>query len=195
MSSEKYSGEEAGAQYPFTKVFSHLKSFPVISDSLSTIQSHPIGQRSISITSTAYEKFLRPFTPYFIKANEYASPYVTKADDFADQGLVKVEEKFPILKEPTENVKSKVTEQLQNPRKIAEGLYGTGLEFANEKKEYVFTVYNTEYAKDGSKGYLPAAKAGITTTFLVAHDSFQWVVDTLAAKKAPAPQQANGVSS
>lgn len=181
-------GADAGTQIPFTKVINHLKTFPVVSDSLSTIQQHPIGQRSISITSTAYDKFLKPFTPYFVKVNEYASPYVTKADDFADQGLGKVEAKFPILKEPTENVKSKVTEQLQSPKKIAGDLYGTGLTIANEKKEYVLKVYHDEYAKEGSEGYIPAAKAGITTSFVVASDGFHWIYDVLG-KKAPEPEK------
>ena len=155
MASEKHdlpNGEPTVSSFPFAKFISHLKSFPVISDSLSTIQSHPLGQRSISITNTAYEKFFRPLTPYIMKANEIASPYVSKADDIADHGLDKVEAKFPILKEPTENVKSKVSEQLQNPKKIAGDLYGTGLGFANEKKDYVLKVYHDEYAKDGSKG-------------------------------------------
>ena len=155
MTSEKQQYEqnsEAGTQIPFTKVINHLKTFPVVSDSLSAVQQHPLGQRSISITNTAYDKFLKPFSPYFLKVNEYASPYVSKADEFADQGLGKVEATFPILKEPTENVKSRVTEQLQSPKKIAGDLYGTGLNLANEKKDYVFKVYHDELAKDGNNG-------------------------------------------
>lgn len=183
---------EAGTQIPFTKVINHLKTFPVVSDSLSAVQQHPLGQRSISITNTAYDKFLKPFTPYFVKVNEYASPYVSKADEFADQGLGKVEATFPILKEPTENVKIKVTEQLQSPKKIAGNLYGTGLSLANEKKDYVSRVYRDELA--GNNGYIPAAKAGITTSFVIATDGFQWVVDTLS-KKAPATEKTNEASA
>jgi len=197
MTSEKQQYDQnadSGTKMPFTKVVNHLKSYPVVSDSLSAVQKHPIGQRSISITSTAYDRFFKPFTPYFIKVNEYASPYVTKADDIADQGLGKVEAKFPILKEPTENVKSKVTEQLQSPKKIAGDLYGTSLTIANEKKEYVFKVYQDELAKEGSKGYLPAAKAGLTTTFVVAADSLQWLVDTLS-KRDPVSEKTNGTST
>lgn len=155
MSSEKQQYEqnaEAGTHMPFNKVINHLKTFPVVSDSLSAVQQHPLGQRSISITSTAYDRFLKPFTPYFLKVNEYAYPYVTRADDIADQGLGKVEAKFPILKEPTENVKSKVTEQFVSPKKIAGDLYGTGLSIANERKDYVFKVYQDELAKEPSKG-------------------------------------------
>jgi len=167
---------EPGTQIPFTKVISHLNTFPVFTDTLSALQQHPVGQRSISITSTAYDKFLRPFSPYFVKVNQYASPYVTKADDIADLGLGKVEAKFPILKEPTENVKSKVTEQLQSP------------------KEYVLRVYQDELAKEGSKGYLPVAKAGLTASLVVAAESIQWIVDTLS-KKGPASEKANGTTA
>jgi len=185
---------EPGTQIPFTKVISHLNTFPVFTDTLSALQQHPVGQRSISITSTAYDKFLRPFSPYFVKVNQYASPYVTKADDIADLGLGKVEAKFPILKEPTENVKSKVTEQLQSPKKIAGDLYGTGLTIASEKKEYVLRVYQDELAKEGSKGYLPAAKAGLTASLVVAADSIQWIVDTLS-KKGSVSEKANGTTA
>jgi hypothetical protein len=185
---------EPGTQIPFTKVISHLNTFPVFTDTLSALQQHPVGQRSISITSTAYDKFLRPFSPYFVKVNQYASPYVTKADDIADLGLGKVEAKFPILKEPTENVKSKVTEQLQSPKKIAGDLYGTGLTIASEKKEYVLRVYQDELAKEGSKGYLPVAKAGLTASLVVAAESIQWIVDTLS-KKGPASEKANGTTA
>lgn len=197
MTSEKQQYEqnpEAGTQIPFTKVINHLKRFPMVSDSLSAVQQHPLGQRSISFTSTAYDKFLRPLTPYLTKVNQYASPYVSKADEIADQGLVKVEATFPILKEPTENVKSKVTEQLQSPKKIAGDLYGSGLHLANEKKEYVFKVYQDELAKDGSNGYIPAARAGITTSIVVASDGYHWIVDTLG-KKAPATEKTNGTSA
>jgi len=185
---------EPGTQIPFTKVISHLNTFPVFTDTLSALQQHPVGQRSISITSTAYDKFLRPFSLYFVKVNQYASPYVTKADDIADLGLGKVEAKFPILKEPTENVKSKVTEQLQSPKKIAGDLYGTGLTIASEKKEYVLRVYQDKLAKEGSKGYLPVAKAGLTASLVVAAESIQWIVDTLS-KKGPASEKANGTTA
>lgn len=189
-----HNGTTEAAPVPFNKVISHLKSFPVISDSISTLQAHPIGQRSISIYSTACDTILKPITPYLVKANEIASPYVSKADDIADQGLGKVEAKFPILKEPTENVKSRVM-QIPSPKKIAGDLYGTGLDFANQKKEYVLSLYNVERAKDGSQGFiLPAAKAGLTTTFVVAQDGFQWIVDHLAYRKeSVTDEKANGV--
>jgi len=173
MSTETSSSTQS-SPLPFTKSLTHLKSFPLISDSLHSITSHPLGQRSISISSTAYEKFLRPFIPYLLKANEIASPYVTKADDYADVGLGKVEEKFPILKEPTENVKSRVTEQFGGAGRLVGG-----------GKEYVVGVYKTELEKEnGTKGYLPIAKAGLTATFVITADSIQWLVDQLTSKKA-----------
>jgi len=170
------------SQFPFSKSITHLKSFPVVSDSISVIQAHPIGQRSISISTTAYDKFVKPFSPYIVKANDLASPYVAKADDIADHGIGKVEEKFPILKEPTENLTGKVTETVLPMKQYAIGLYGHGLELANQRKEYVANLYHEELTKDGGKGYLPAAKAGLTTTLVIAADGLQWVVDHLGRR-------------
>ena len=42
--------------------------------------------------------------------------------------------------------------------------------------------------------YLPAAKASLTTTFVVAADSLQWLVETLS-KKAPVCEKTNGTST
>jgi len=73
-------------------------------------------------------------------------------------------------------------------------LYGTGLTIASEKKEYVLRVYQDELAKEGSKGYLPVAKAGLTASLVVAAESIQWIVDTLS-KKGPASEKANGTTA
>lgn len=180
----------AASPLPFTKVLSHLKSFPLISDSLQIITAHPLGQRSLSLTATLSNRFLSPFAPYLLKANELASPYVSKADDLADSGLDKVEEKFPILKEPTENVRHRVEERVGGVREKVE--QGKGL--VTEGRDYVFSVYHKELEKEGSKGYLPIAKAGITTTFTITADSIQWLVDQLTAKKAAAEAKVNGES-
>lgn len=178
----------ASTPLPFTKVLSHLKSFPLISDSLSTITSHPLGQRSLSLTATLSHRFLGPIAPYLLKVNEIASPYVSKADDLADSGLDKVEEKFPILKEPTENVRHRVEERVGGVREKVE--IGRGMMY--EGREYVLSVYQKELEKEGSKGYLPIAKAGITTTFTITADSIHWLVDQLTAKKAAAEAKVNG---
>lgn len=81
-----------------------------------------------------------------------ASPYVAKADDIADHGIAKVEEKFPILKEPTENITGIVTDTVATSKQYAFGLYGHGLELAHERRDYVANLYKEELSKDGGNG-------------------------------------------
>ncbi|KAF8458531.1 hypothetical protein BDZ91DRAFT_743096 [Kalaharituber pfeilii] len=179
MSSEKtYNSTTAnsGTKFPFEKSLRHLKTFPIVSDSL-------------------HARVLKPIGPFFIKVNDYASPYVSKADELADQGLGKVEAKFPILKEPTENVKSKVSEQLQNPRKFAEDLYESGLEFTNKQKEHILNVYKQKLADEESKGLLPVAKASLSTSFTLAVESYGWFCSAVSSRKNPPTEKTNGVTA
>src|SRR4051794_6967639 len=97
----------------------HLHSLPVVNDGVSYFKDHPLGQKSIAISNSAYDTLIKPFTPYIAKANGYASPYVSKADSLADSGLGKVEARFPIVKEPTDTIKGKISQTVSYPRKKA----------------------------------------------------------------------------
>ncbi|KAF3150397.1 hypothetical protein TWF225_007705 [Orbilia oligospora] len=158
---------------------SHLGSLPVVSDGVTYFKGHPVGQRSLSISQSVYDTFVKPFSPYIAKANAYAGPYVTKADQFADSGLVQLEERVPIVKEPTEKLKERI---------INLPVYHTAqdaLAFGNEKKDYALKVYNDEYnkASNGQKSLVSVAKAGISTTFILSTQTIGWIAGYLTAKK------------
>ncbi|KAK6336612.1 hypothetical protein TWF718_009411 [Orbilia javanica] len=158
---------------------SHLGSLPVVSDGVTYFKGHPVGQRSLSISQSVYDTFVKPFSPYIAKANVYAGPYVTKADQFADSSLLQLEERVPIVKEPTEKLKERITSLL---------VYHTAqdaLAFGNEKKDYALKVYNDEYnkASNGQKSLVSVAKAGISTTFILSTQTIGWIAGYLTAKK------------
>ncbi|KAA8900443.1 hypothetical protein FN846DRAFT_144047 [Sphaerosporella brunnea] len=175
---------------PTLKTIDHLKSYPLVADGITTFSSHPIGQKTIALSTSAYSRLIAPLSPYLSKAY----PYVNKADDFADESLGKIETRFPIVKEPTENLKSHVIDAVGYPRKVVAEVIVRGSDFAKEKQEYVFKVYEDEFSKMGEEekkgGYIPKAKAGVTTGFVVSSELMSVIANYLGRSKEAVKEQA-----
>lgn len=180
-------------EVPTYKSLDHLASYPIISDSISTFKAYPLGQRSIDITHSAYCTFIAPLSPYLSKA----APYVTRADELAESSLDKIEERFPIVKEPTENIKNTVVDTIGYPRKLVGEVYIRGTDFAKDTKEYVFNVYDDELARQETVekrgGYIPKAKAGVTTGLVVSSELMSIIASYLGSKKEQAKEKAGEI--
>lgn len=118
---------------PKSKFFSHLSSYPVVSDSVSTFQNNPYGKKSLEIADGVYTKYGKAVEPYLEKPYGYAKPYVAKADELADTGLSRVDERFPIVKEETGSLVEKGKSVVWWPFAVA----GQG-------KDYVLGTWNGE---------------------------------------------------
>lgn len=164
---------------PTYKSLHHLASYPIISDSISMFKTYPLGQRSIEITHSAYCTFIAPLSPYLSKA----TPYVARADELAESGLDKIDERFPIVKQPTEEIKATVVGTIGYPRKLVGEVYVRGSGFARDTKEYVFTIYDDELARQENAGYIPKAKAGVTTGLVVSSELMSVIANYLGSKK------------
>ncbi|MCJ1271912.1 hypothetical protein MMC22_011817 [Lobaria immixta] len=174
MSAPTVNGDNASSQF-----LSHLTSYPVVSDSISTFKSNPYGKKSISIADHGYHHLIAPFIPYAQRPYGYVKPYVAKADSIADDGLAKVDSTFPIVKEDTQKIKRSVLEFAFLPLRLA----GNG-------KDYVFSTYSGEYEKCGGDGYVSGGKAVITTSLVVTSDSLSWLGSFLAKKKQQTKESA-----
>jgi hypothetical protein len=164
----------------------HLGQLPAVNDGVTYFKEHPLGQKSIALSSSAYDtvvKASKPLSPYIAKANDYASPYVHKADELADSGLGRVEERFPIIKEPTDKIKATITKTVTYPQKRASDIYASGSAYAAEQRDYVFKVYSDEYKKIGEKGYIPMVKATIITSVILSTQLYGWLAAFVCAKK------------
>lgn len=159
---------------------SHLISYPVISDSISTFKSNPYGAKSLDLTSTTYEKLGKPLLPYFSKPYQYVSPYVKKADSLGDSTLSTIDSKFPVVKKPTNELYSEGKSIVFFP-----------LKKGSEGKDYVFKTYNSEVKNVGGDGLLTYGKAAIGTTLRVGGDVYKWATGFLGAKKAEAKEVTN----
>jgi hypothetical protein len=158
----------------------HLLNYPVISDSVHTFQANEYGQRSLKLGDSAYKTFAAPVLPYFAKPYGYVSPYVQRADSFGDATLGKIDERFPVVKTPTNDLYNGTKGLILLP-------YHKGL----EGKDHVFGVYSSELKKIEQQGIVAQGKAAVTTVLLVSNETLSWLSSFLSAKKAEASQAAS----
>lgn len=149
----------------------------MVSDSIKTFQQNPYGAKSIDLTNAAYSKFVKPAFPYLQTPVSYASPYIAKADEVGDFVLTKVDERVPIVKKETVEIKDTVYSYAYWP-----------VDKADEGRKYVFGTWASEYKKCGGDGVVAGSKALITSSLVITSDVLTWLSNYLAAKKAQAAE-------
>jgi len=168
---------------PHSLFLSHLTSYPLISDSISTVKSNTYGAKSINLVnnaySTAYTKLYQPVSPYLSGPYSLIAPYLAKADSIGDSGLSSIESRFPIVKAETATIQEKV-----------QGVAGIPWKIASDGKAYVFKTYDEEYANSQGNGIIKHAKAAIGTELKITLAFLQLVTDFLNKAK----QQGKGLA-
>jgi len=155
-----------------------------VSDSITFYKANPYGAKSLSIANqfytTAEKNLYKPISPYLTRPYAYVAPYLAKADSLGVSSLTTIESRFPIVKEDTETVKSKVYSTATLPIRIP-------LDLAREGKDYVFKTYDEEYSKtDGADGIFKQAKAAISTELKLTVDVLQYLRSVIVQKKEQA---------
>ncbi|KAI5466976.1 hypothetical protein BGZ63DRAFT_13309 [Mariannaea sp. PMI_226] len=158
----------------------HLLNYPVISDGVDTFKSNEYGQRSIKLGDAAYQTFAAPLLPWFAKPYQYVSPYVQKADTLGDKTLDQLDERFPVVKKPTNDLYNETRGLILLP-------YTKGL----EGKDHVFGVYEAEYKKTEQAGLVAHGRAAVTTVLVVSNETLTWLSSFLQSKKTKATQAVN----
>lgn len=123
------------------------------------------------MTNAGYSKFVKPALPYFETPASYAKPYAAKVDEFGDKILSRVDERIPIIKSETQDIKKTIGDFVYWP--ITKG---------TETKDWVFDIYGKEYKKCGGDGYVAGGKAVLTTQLVVSSEFLQWLSSFLQAK-------------
>jgi len=155
----------------------HILNYPVVNDSVATFKSTPLGQRSFELGDSAYRTFAAPFLPYFSWPLQLITPYAKKADDLGDKTLTKVDEKFPIVKKPTDELLSDARSMASLPLRVGQ----TG-------KDHVLSTYGAELKKTDGTGYLVRGKAAVTTALILTSESLSTVSAYLSEKKKQASE-------
>lgn len=165
---------------PHSQFISHLTSYPVVSDSITTFKNNKYGAKSLEFADHGYNRFAKPCLPYLSTPYSYVAPYVAKADSLGDQGLNKVDERFPIVKEDTEKIRDTILDTAFFPIRLAE-----------DARQHVLDTYGSEYKKCGGDGYVAGGKALITTGLVISQESLGWLSNVLAKKNEQAKEVAN----
>lgn len=168
-------GHLTNGEKPQSLTLQHLTSYPVISDSIKFYEDNRYGAKSISLAQEAYIRLVLPVEPYLKTPISYVAPYLAKADSLGDEGLKKVDEKFPIVKEETASLKEK-----------AQGVASLPLKYATDSKEYIIGTYQDEYKRTGGQGVVTTIKAILSTELKVTQDVLQYIADALQVKKQEA---------
>jgi len=157
----------------------HLDTYPAIHDGVSYLKDTQYGQKSLSYSQSAYDTLIKPLSPYIAKAQPYAEPYVAKADQLGASALDQLDSRLPIVKEPTDRLKERIT---ASPIYTKASDY---ISFVYTEKDYAYKVYSDEYAKagEGKDGYLFAAKAAVTTSIILTANAVSWLTSFLITKK------------
>ena len=153
----------------------HVSSYPAVSDGISYFKGNPYGAKSIEVTNAGYAKFVKPAFPYVETPVSYAKPYVAKVDELGDKFLSKVDEKVPVLKSETEEIKSSIWSFFYWP-----------VTKTTETKDWAFGTYSSEYKKCGGDGIVAGGKAAVTTPLILGSEVLQWLSSFLQAKKEEA---------
>ncbi|KAF2640087.1 hypothetical protein P280DRAFT_469797 [Massarina eburnea CBS 473.64] len=168
---------------PHSKVLSHLSSYPVLNDTYSAYKSHPYGQKSLSLFHESYSRFIAPLHPYLQTPYSYLSPYLSRADELGDNGLSKVDTRFPIVKEDTNKLKETVLNYV-----------GVPLQLAGQGKEYVLGTWNDEYQKTGGQdGVVKNVKALVSTELKIGIDGYHLALQYLQRGQQDASKKVDEV--
>jgi len=142
----------------------HILNYPVVNDGVATFKSTPLGQRSLQLGDSAFRTFAAPVLPYFSWPLQLIIPYARKADDLGDKTLSRVDEKFPIVKTPTD-------ELINGARSI----YALPFRVGQTGKEHVMSTYGAQLNKIGEKGLLGHGKAAVSTAYILTSESLATV--------------------
>ncbi|RMZ76435.1 hypothetical protein DV737_g4802, partial [Chaetothyriales sp. CBS 132003] len=159
---------------PHSATFSHLSSYPAVADAASVFQSSPVGAKSIELTDSAFNKYVKPNLHYLDTPASYAKPYVQKADELGDKFLTKIDETVPILKSETQEIKSTISSYILWP-----------IQKTTETKDWALQTYNSEYKKCGGDGIAAGSKALVTTPLILGSEVLQWLSTLLQEKTSP----------
>lgn len=144
----------------------------MVHDGVVTFRNNPYGKKSLALSDSAYKTFAEPLLPYFSRPWGYLRPYAEKADNLGDQALSKVDERFPIVKKPTDELYAG-----------AKGIIALPIRTGLDAKDHVLKTYTQEKKKVGADNLVAYGKAIVSTALITSSELIIWVGDVIHYKK------------
>ncbi|KAK2867776.1 hypothetical protein FQN49_003480 [Arthroderma sp. PD_2] len=163
---------------PSSQFISHLISYPIVSDSITTIKKSPYGQKSLEYADKSYSH-LEPIFPYFAKPYGLVAPYVEKADHLGNEGLNQVDNTYPKIVKATEDVRGTVRGYIR---------------VAEDGTKYVRSTYDSERKLAQGGPVLSHGKAAVSTGLMVTSQYLLWLSNFLVPHKEKAQENGNGIA-
>lgn len=165
----------------------HIKSYPVVSDSIDAVKSNPYGAKAFETADAAYDRFGKPIEDMLKGPYAYAKPYVESADSLGDKGLSKLDSTFPIVKKDTKTIVDTTIGYVAFPFQVA----GAG-------RDYLYNTWTDQYQQVSSRngrgdGLVTIFFTGLNTGLKIQKDFVDAASDYLGPKKDSAKDKADEV--
>lgn len=113
---QQYATEYIDADEPSTSVpdiFGRIASLPLVYDSVNTVsyyvKSAPYSDYVIDKSLNTFSTVQKITQPYVEPIHKHLQPHIQKADKYAVQALDNIEQKYPIVRQPTSEILDSVT--------------------------------------------------------------------------------------
>ncbi|OAQ58562.1 perilipin-like protein, Mpl1 [Purpureocillium lilacinum] len=135
----------------------HVLNYPLISDGITTFV-----QRTLAV----------PVRPWIAKLYGYISPYVQRADSLGDKTLDRIDERFPVVKKPTNKLYNDTRRLILLP--YNKSVVG---------RDHVFQVYRSKITEAEQQGLVPQGKAAVSTALAVSNETLSWLKSVIRQKE------------
>ena len=140
----------------------------MISQSLTHLRNSSYGAKSLALADEAHNRAKPVINSPYLKR---LGPYLAKADSLGNEGLNRVDSRFPYLREDPAPLLAYIS---------------TPLRVAGDRKQRVMDLYEVQCSRSGGEGYVARGKAIVTTGLKVTSEGLEWLSDYLV----PEPQHA-----
>lgn len=129
---------------------------------------------SFDAADQGYTKFAKPMLGYF----EPLAPYFAKVDSLGNEGLNRVDGRFPIVKEEPDAIyRGRVAPYVEGPFRLV-----------GDRRKHLMDTYKMQRTRAGGDGYVASGKAIVTTGLKTTSEGLEW----LSAVLVPETAQQNG---
>jgi hypothetical protein len=156
MATEAKGTSVVNGESPSSATLRHLLTYPAVQDGVRKFNSIPGLEKSVQLSHSAYHRLAGPFIPLLAKPYGYVSPYIERADKLGDQTLSKVEEKFPAVKKPSNELSAELVAEAKKAAYLPVRVSRSGV-------EYVFKTYHDEYNRVSGVSPVAHSKAAVLT--------------------------------